>query len=140
MRQYTQEIFVGGTVDGRMTLSENIADNGGLVAAYQVREEILPNEVLIRAQMQTVPGLQVFNEETSLHAQFSLAAGSLTRTFLRARSALFHRVCALLLLHDEVSQVHRAGLLNLGWYFRLHKFRCAEGRAGHGPARHLCLR
>ena len=58
--------------------------------------------------MQTVPGLQVFNQESSLHAQFSPAAGSLTRTFLRARSALFHRICALLLLHHEVSQVRYA--------------------------------
>ena len=107
VRQYTQEIFVGGTVDGRMTLSENIADNGGLMAAYQVRAPSSSTQPLIPNRVQIVPGLQVFNDEEIpllLHARFAIEAGSLTRTFLRARSALFHRICALLLLHDEVGR------------------------------------
>ena len=34
VRQYSTEVFSGRSVDGRRTLSENIADNGGLMAAY----------------------------------------------------------------------------------------------------------
>ena len=41
---------------------------------------------------------------------------------------------------DQQCSMSREGLLNLGCYFLLQKFRYTEGWASHGPARPLSLR
>ncbi|XP_059084474.1 neprilysin-3-like isoform X2 [Tigriopus californicus] len=40
VKQYSQKIFSGWNVNGERTLSENIADNGGLISAYQAYQRI----------------------------------------------------------------------------------------------------
>eukprot|EP00095_Tigriopus_kingsejongensis_P004587 maker-scaffold715_size107919-snap-gene-0.18 protein:Tk04587 transcript:maker-scaffold715_size107919-snap-gene-0.18-mRNA-1 annotation:"GM23001" len=70
IRQYTQEIFSGWQVDGKRTLSENIADNGGLAVAYQAYKRWINKYPL--DQMGLLPGL-AFTEDQLIFIGFARA-------------------------------------------------------------------
>lgn len=70
VRQYTQEIFIGWQVNGKRTLSENIADNGGLISAYQAYERWVQKSPV--DQMGLLPGLQ-FTAEQLIFVGFARA-------------------------------------------------------------------
>ncbi|TRY79150.1 hypothetical protein TCAL_13061 [Tigriopus californicus] len=85
VKQYSQKIFSGWNVNGERTLSENIADNGGLISAYQAYQRWAQNFPL--DPMGLLPGLS-FTEEQLIFLGFARAHCSTTKekaTELRLR-------------------------------------------------------
>lgn len=57
--QYSNFTFNGGTVDGEQTLSENIADNGGIKQAFRAYKNWVPKN----GEEPKLPGMNLTNEQ-----------------------------------------------------------------------------
>jgi len=58
-KQYSNFTFDGGTVDGEQTLSENIADNGGIKQAFRAYQ----NWIARHGEEPRLPGMNLTNEQ-----------------------------------------------------------------------------
>ncbi|KAL9970110.1 hypothetical protein ACROYT_G022433 [Oculina patagonica] len=57
--QYSNFTFDGGTIDGEQTLSENIADNGGIKQAFRAYQ----NWIAMHGEEARLPGMNLTNEQ-----------------------------------------------------------------------------
>lgn len=87
VRQYTKEIFPGGLLDGHQTLSENIADNGGLLAAVRGYSQWQKSH----KDLGLLPGLGDFGHDKLVFVGFARAYCSTTKRKAMDLSLLLNR-------------------------------------------------